>query len=246
MKKIFLIIFIVINFIALFTSCKKATDIDMVFVKGGIFEMGSIDVDSEEDEQPLTQIVVKDFYIGKYEITQKEWSAVMKKNPSYFKGKNRPVECVSWYDVQKFIENLNAKTGKHYRLPTEAEWEYAARGGNKSKGYKYSGSNNPNEVAWYRRNSYNKTQPIGSKEPNELGIYDMSGNVYEWCYDWYNSNYTSSLENNSEEVSYSERVFRGGSWYKNTSFSRVTNRGSTAPKNYSSYIGFRLVLSAEF
>ena len=161
--------------------------IEMVFVKGGTFMMGATPEqgsDAGDGEKPVHSVTVSDFYIGKYEVTQAQWKAVMGKNPSHYKGENRPVERVSWYDIQKFIEKLNAKTGKRYRLPTEAEWEYAARGGNQSKGYKYSGSNDIGSVAWYTNNSGDRTHPVGQKQPNELGLYDMTGNVWEWCSDW--------------------------------------------------------------
>ncbi|MBQ3247459.1 MAG: SUMF1/EgtB/PvdO family nonheme iron enzyme, partial [Alistipes sp.] len=171
---------------------------EMVFVKGGTFTMGATaeqGSDADSDEKPAHSVTVSNFYIGKYEVTQAQWEAVMGKNPSRFKGDNLPVERVSWNDIQKFIEKLNAKTGKRYRLPTEAEWEYAARGGNQSKGYKYSGSNDIGSVAWYTDNSSSPTHPVGQKQPNELGLYDMSGNVYEWCSDWHGS-YSSGSQTN--------------------------------------------------
>ena len=175
---------------------------------------------------------IKDFYIGKYEVTQAQWKAVMDNNPSHFKGDNLPVEKVSWNDAQEFIRKLNAKTGKNYRLPTEAEWEFAAKGGTLSKGYEYSGSNNVNYVAWYIGNSGRKTHPVGTKKPNELGIYDMSGNVWEWCQDFYESG--SSL-----------RVIRCGSWGNGAPFTRVSARNSGNPSLSYIYYGFRLACSSE-
>ena len=156
----------------------------MVKVAGGTFQMGATSEqgsDAFDDEIPIP-----DYYIGQTEVTQELWEAVMGSNPSYFKGDNqRPVENVSWKDCQEFIEKLNRLTGKNFRLPTEAEWEYAARGGNKSRGYKYSGSDNPDAVAWYKDNSRGETHPVAQKQSNELGLYDMSGNVCEWYYRYY-------------------------------------------------------------
>jgi len=152
----------------------------MVFVEGGTFMMGATseqESDAFDWEKPAHRVTLSDFYIGKYEVTQAQWKAVMGSNPSYFKGDNLPVERVSWGDCQEFIRKLNERTGLTFRLPTEAEWDYAARGGNRSRGYKYSGSDDPDEVAWYWDNSGIKTHPVGQKRANELGLYDMSGNV---------------------------------------------------------------------
>lgn len=183
----------------------------MVYIEGGSFQMGSEDVEADDDEVPVHEVQIKNFYIGKYEITQAQWKNIMGKNPSYFRGDDFPVECVSWEDVQRFIKRLNAKTGKHYRLPTEAEWEYAAKGGNLSKNYKYSGSDTLQEIAWYIENSDSLSHICGNKQPNELGIHDMCGNVHEWCSNRYDSlSYTGNiLKNQSILVEY---VFRGGSW----------------------------------
>jgi len=158
----------------------------MVKVTGGTFQMGHISkLDNNIDigEEPVHSVTLSDYHIGQTQVTQELWEAVMGNNPSKFKGnKQRPVENVSWYDCQKFIGELNRLTGKDFRLPTEAEWEFAARGENKSKGYKYSGSNNAGAVAWYDSNS-SKPHSVAQKRPNELGLYDMSGNVFEWCFD---------------------------------------------------------------
>ncbi len=217
---------------------------EMVFVKGGRFKMGATaeqGKDAYKDEKPVHSVTVSDFYIGKYEVTQAQWEAVMGKNPSYFKGDNHPVENVSWNDVQKFIKKLNAKTGKRYRLPTEAEWEYAARGGDQSKGYKYSGSNDIGSVAWYTNNSGKQTHPVGQKQPNELGLYDMSGNVYEWCSDWY-GRYSSGLQTNpTGPAKGSDRVLRGASWNILAWCCRVSDRSHISPSGRGSYYGFRLV-----
>lgn len=167
----------------------------------------------------------------------------MENNPSRFVGDNLPVESVSYEDVKTFITKLNEKTGKTFRLPTEAEWEYAARGGKKSKGYKYSGSNNIDDVAWYYGNSNNKTHPVKTKRPNELGIYDMSGNVWEWCSDNYGAYSSSSQTNPTGPSSGSYRVDRGGSWHYNAGSCRVSTRFFSNPSDGYYYLGFRLALA---
>ncbi|MDE6396855.1 MAG: formylglycine-generating enzyme family protein, partial [Muribaculaceae bacterium] len=174
---------------------------EMVKVDGGSFMMGSREGDS--DEQPVHSERVGDFYIGKTEVTQQLWVAIMGNNPSDLRGENLPVENVSWFDCQEFVERLSRMTGRIFRLPTETEWEYAARGGNRSRGYKYSGSNDLYRVAWYTENSESRTHPVGSKLDNELGLYDMSGNVWEWVSDNYSKSYLQSRNG-------SVRVNRGG------------------------------------
>lgn len=226
----------------------KIGGIDMVFVNGGTFTMGATaeqDTDAAIDEEPTHSVKLSDFYIGKYEVTQAQWRAVMGTNPSYFKGDNLPVEWVSWNDIQEFIKKLNAQTGKRFRLPIEAEWEYAARGGSKSKGYKYCGSNNIDDVAWYRSNSSSKTHPVGQKTPNELGIYDMSGNVGEWCQDLYGYYSSEAQTNPTGPSSGSDRVLRGGGWCNGARFCRVSDRKINFPDYRASNYGFRLVLSVE-
>lgn len=221
---------------------------NMVKVEGGTFMMGATaeqGSDAESDEQPAHQVTLSDYYIGKYEVTQAEWEAVMGKNPSFFKGDNRPVEEVSWEDCQKFIKKLNSLTGLNFTLPTEAQWEYAARGGRKSRGYKYSGSNDIGSVAWYRYNSGIETHPVGQKQANELGLYDMSGNVYEWCSDWDGSYSSGSQTNPTGAASGSRRVFRGGSCYIGARFCRVSFRYSDAPDFRYSDLGLRLVVAFE-
>ncbi len=203
----------------------------MVFVKGGTFWMGCTDEqgsDCESDESPKHQVTLKGFWIGKYEVTQAEWRAVMGENPSNNEGCDQcPVEQVSWDDVQKFIKELNRQTGKNYRLPTEAEWEYAARGGQKSNKTKFAGSQNLGAVGWYSDNS-SKTHPVGGKAPNELGIYDMSGNVWEWCADWYGDYSSGSQTNPKGPGSGSYRVLRGGSWI-NVIWAVACRFGATNP-----------------
>jgi len=221
---------------------------DLVYVKGGTFWMGCSDEqgrDCYDDERPLHGVTLSDFYIGKYEVTQKQWQLIMGNNPSNFKGDNLPVVDVSWNDVQEFILRLNKATGKQYRLPTEAEWEYACRGGVQSANYKYSGSNNPNDVAWYNDNSLGIMHPVGTKLPNELGIYDMSGNVWEWCQDRYDAYSSSPQFNPMGASSGSNRVNRGGSFGGIERFVRVSSRSGATPVDSSFYIlGFRLACSS--
>ncbi|MDD3913704.1 MAG: formylglycine-generating enzyme family protein [Bacteroidales bacterium] len=227
---------------------------EMIKVQGGTFTMGCTSEQGSDcygSEKPSHRVTVSSFYIGKYEVTQKLWEAVMGNNPSGFKGGNLPVEKVSWNDCQEFIRKLNSKTGKTFRLPTEAEWEYAARGGNKSNGYKYSGSNTLRDVAWFGQwngntydngNSGEKTHSVGSKSPNELGIYDMSGNVYEWCQDWYGDYSSGSQTNPTGPSSGSSRVLRGGSWFNYARYCRVSNRNYDYPDCRYFNDGFRLIL----
>jgi formylglycine-generating enzyme required for sulfatase activity len=222
---------------------KKSLEPEMIFVEGGTFQMGSSSGNS--DEQPVHSVTLSSFNIGKYEVTQVQWKAVMGSNPSYNSGcDNCPVEQVSWNDVQQYIQKLNAQTGKNYRLPTEAEWEYAAKGGKASRGYTYSGSNDIGSVAWYDGNSGSKTHAIGTKQANELGIFDMSGNVYEWCSDWYGNYVSYSVTNPSGASSGEYRVLRGGSWSVNANYCRTTNRNRIFPDYRNNNYGFRLVLPA--
>ena len=217
----------------------------MVLVEGGTFTMGATSEqgsDARDDEKPAHKVTLDSFYIGKFPVTQRLWVAVMGSNPSLFKGDDLPVEWVSWDDVQTFLRKLNAATGKPYRLPTEAEWEYAARGGNKSQGYKYAGSNDPDLVAWYGSNSDRTTHEVGTRFPNELGIYDMSGNVYEWCQDWYGSCSSSPQTNPKGPNSVSYRVNRGGSWAYSARYCRVSYRNYFTPDFHNFNLGFRLAL----
>lgn len=215
---------------------------EMVEVEGGTFQMGSSS-SGETNEVPIHSVTLSSFSIGKTEVTQGQWQAVMGNNPSYFKGDTRPVEQVSWEGCQEFIVKLNRLTGKQYRLPTEAEWEYAARGGNKSRGYTYSGSNNLDEVAWNTDNSGSETHAVGQKRANELGLYDMSGNVYEWCNDWYDEDYygQSPSSNPQGASSGSDRVHRGGSWGNYAQYCRSAYRNDGTPSFRNGRLGFRLV-----
>ena len=204
--------------------------------------MGSDDSDAYDDEKPVHSVILSGYHIGKYEVTQELWKAVMGSNPSVFKGSRKPVESVSWNDCQEFIRKLNNLTGKNFKLPTEAQWEYAARGGKKSRGYKYSGSNTIGDVAWYTDNSGNKTHDVGTKIPNELGLYDMAGNVWEWCSDW-NGDYSSSSQTNPSGPSCgSSRVSRGGSWISSARNCRISNRSYISPVSSFNFLGFRLCL----
>ena len=218
---------------------------DMVYVEGGSFDMGATTEqggDAWDDEKPVHRVTLSDYYIGKCEVTQELWEAVMGSNPSWFKGAQNPVEFVSWEDCQRFIRRLNRLTGRTFRLPTDAEWEYAARGGNQSSHYKYSGSGNIGNVAWYDDNSGSSTHAVGTKSPNELGIYDMSGNVWEWCSDWYGGYSAGAQTNPQGPSSGSDRVLRGGSWGYSARGCRVSDRSSRDPSDRSPNIGLRLAL----
>ncbi|MGN0033953.1 MAG: formylglycine-generating enzyme family protein [Candidatus Limimorpha sp.] len=219
------------------TFTVNGVSFEMVYVEGGTTEQGS---DAYDDEYPVHRVTLSDYYIGKYEVTQELWEAVMGSNPSYFKGAKKPVERVSWNDCQEFISRLNSLTGKTFRLPTEAEWEYAARGGKNSCHYKYSGSNNIDDVAWYSSNSGETTHPVGTKAANELGIYDMSGNVEEWCSDRYDSYSSGAQTDPRGPSSGSYRVLRGGSWFYNARCCRVSYRINGDPSNRYNYGGLRL------
>jgi formylglycine-generating enzyme len=233
-------------------------DDNMVFVKGGTFTMGDVLNDNEEtDEKPTHSVTLSDFYIGKYEVSQAEWIAVMDTNPSYFKGNNLPVEQVSWDDVKVYLQKLNAKTGKNYRLPTEAEWEYAAREGGKNVRFG-NGKNtiDPSEINFDASASYKKpysvvgeyrvkTVAVNSFAPNALGIYNMSGNVWEWCSDWRGAYSSGSQQNPTGPTTGSNRVFRGGSWLSYPQNCRATIRYSSTPAGRHYDLGFRVVRSPQ-
>lgn len=219
----------------------------MVYVKGGNFWMGtsSNKNDVDKDERPAHEVTLNDFYIGQTEVTQELWEAVIGSSSRKVVGHNLPMTYISWDDCQVFVERLNQLTGRSFRLPTEAEWEYAARGGQASKGYVYAGSDNVGDVAWCREYlGDDRIHPVGKKNPNELGIYDMSGNVWEWCQDRYNAAYYKSSPKNNPTgaASGSYRVYRGGGWNNTDSYLRVVNRNYGKPSYTFSAIGMRLVL----
>jgi formylglycine-generating enzyme required for sulfatase activity len=221
----------------------------LISVEGGTFEMGyKPDRDGDDNSgvshaKPLHKVTVSSFRIGKYEVTQAQWEAVMGSNPSRFKKVGSyPVEQVSYSDIQQYLEKLNALTGKQYRLPTEAEWEYAARGGSKSKGYLYSGGNTLSDVAWYLDNSGDSTHAVGTKSPNELGIYDMTGNVWEWCNDWYSSYSDGAVTNPTGPTNGFNRVIRGASWYDTAATCCASDRYDSSTGSRSSHLGFRVAL----
>ncbi len=208
---------------------------EMVRVEGGSFMMGASDSEARSDEKPVHAENVATFYIGRTEVTQDLWFAVMGSNPSYFRGGNLPVEQVSWAECQAFCERLRQLTGRQFRLPTEAEWEYAARGGNRSRGYKYSGGNYLYYLGWYKNNSGDTTHPVGTKQANELGIYDMSGNVWEWTSDLWSRNYSSYRDGDSC------RIARGGSWECNARGCRSAYRSPNGILVRHRGLGLRLV-----
>lgn len=227
-----------------------STGMELIFVKGGCYKMGSTDGGSEE--KPIHEVCVSDFSMGKFEVTQGQYAAVMGNNPSNFKqcGPDCPVESVSWNDAQEFIRALNQKSGRQYRLPTEAEWEYAARSGGKDE--KWAGNNDESglgKYAWYDKNSGKMTHRVGLKKANGLGLHDMSGNAWEWCQDWYNeAYYEDSPKDNPPGADIGEkRVLRGGSWVFNDYHARAGGRFRGVPGGRGSAFGygFRLVLPAK-
>jgi serine/threonine protein kinase len=242
---------------------KQPALVELVYVAGGTFTMGDTFGDGDDDEKPAHQVTVSSFYIGKYEVTQFQWQNIMGSNPSHLKGDNRPVEQVSWYDCVEFCNKLSQKEGltpcykingaittcdwsaNGYRLPTEAEWEYTAKGGSNNTDYKYSGSNDISNVAWYYQNSSGQSHTVGQKRSNDLGIYDMSGNIFEWCWDWYNGSYYSNNPSGNPRGPQSgdyRRVLRGGAWgYYTDKFCRVSHRYCSHYDNLEIYIGLRMV-----
>lgn len=232
------------------------TSFKMIYVEGGKYIMGAQNYDSNNynydsnaypDEDPINAVDIKSFYIGKVPVTQMLWKKVMGYNPGaskslFKKSENYPVDCVSWEDSLEFIARINYITQKHFRLPSESEWEYAAKGGNKSKGYLYSGSNDIDEVGWCKNNGEAGLQKVMSKKPNELGIYDMSGNVWEWCRDIY-GHYDSNEKNTfADRLKGDDRVMRGGSWRSDAIYCRTTMRNSANPSLNFIGVGLRLAL----
>ncbi len=240
-----------------FTETAFGMNMKMVYVEGGTFTMGCTGEqgsECESDESPNRRTTVSSYYIGMLEVTQSQWEAVMgttiyqqrnKVNSSwslYGTGADYPMYYVSWEEAKEFCLRLSRQTGKTYRLPTEAEWEYAARGGNKNEGTKYSGGWSIGSVGWYTDNSGHSTHPCGTKMGNALGIYDMSGNVWEWCEDWYGPYLAYDTDNPKGATSGSDRVLRGGGWFYNVEGCRVSSRGSRSPGDRGYYLGFRVVL----
>jgi len=259
------IVLLAIVAVFMFSPLFAGGNIDMTLIKGGAFKMGNTFEESFEDELPVHEVTLSDFYIGNYEVSQAEWKAVMATNPSQFKGDNKPVENISWFDAIDFCNKLSVKEGltpcytlgrnksvtfnqlaNGYRLPTESEWEFAARGGLKSKNDVYAGSNNLDEVAWFKDNSGGTSHDTGLKRANELGLYDMSGNVWEWCWDWYSSAYSSEKALNPTGVATGmERCRRGGSWQQVSKSARNSNRLGTPPNLSFPYVGLRVVRNAK-
>jgi formylglycine-generating enzyme required for sulfatase activity/class 3 adenylate cyclase len=219
------------------------TGMEFVLVEGGCFQMGNTLGDGDNDEEPVHEVCVDSFGMSRYEVTQGQWQKIMGNNPSRFtKGNNYPVEKVSWDDTQAFICKLNSHTGRSFRLPTEAEWEYAARSGGKKE--KYAGGSDVDRLGWYDGNSGGSTHPVGTKEPNDLGLYDMSGNVWEWSSDWYGENYYQQSPRNNPQgpSSGSFRVIRDGCWNGSPWLARSANRDRFKPGYRLDNLGFRLVL----
>ncbi len=218
---------------------------NMIRVEGGTFMMGATSEqgsDAADDEKPAHQVTLSSYYMGETEVTQEMWQAVMGSNPPYFSGSQKPLDQVSWDECQTFITKLNSLTGQRFRLPTEAEWEFAARGGNQNRGYKFAGGNTIDNVAWYRDNSNSQTHNVGTKRANELGLYDMSGNVEEWCQDWYGSYSSSSQTNPTGPSSGYSRVIRGGSRFLFARGCRVSIRSYYPPDSWFKGLGLRLAL----
>lgn len=226
------------------TFTVSGVQFSMAYVEGGTFEMGGSGSSVSGRPQPPIEVALSDYYIGQTEVTQALWIAVMGSNPSKYKGNDRPVTNVSWYDCQTFIKKLNSMTGKLFRLPTEAEWEYAARGGKYSHHYQYSGSNDIDKVAWYNGNPYGgKAHPVGKKKANELGLYDMSGNVDEWCNDWYGDYNNNPQTNPQGATSGKIKIFRGGCFYNMRACCHVASRNGITPDAVDVGNGLRLAMS---
>jgi formylglycine-generating enzyme required for sulfatase activity len=224
----------------------KEIDSRMVKLDGGTFTMGCVNLQDSECynwEKPRHTVTINTFYLGKFDVTEKEWAVIMGTNPSKKNCDECPVINITWFDATVFINKLNQLSGKNYRLPTEAEWEYAAKGGNKGHGYKYSGDDVASNVAWYDSTISKETHPVGEKKPNELGLYDISGNVWQWCADWFDEKYYSKSPSNNPQgptTSTTDRVVRGGSWWGPMRDCRVANRDKFPPNSKDDDVGFRL------
>ncbi|MDE5608983.1 MAG: formylglycine-generating enzyme family protein [Bacteroidales bacterium] len=241
-----------------YTETAFGMNLEMVYVQGGTFEMGATaeqDEDAFYEEYPVRTIKLDGYYIGKYELTQAQWKAVMgtslreqrdKANPAwgiYGEGDSYPMGYVSWEEAREFCQKLSEATGRRYMLPTEAQWEYAARGGNKSRHYKYAGGNNIDEVAWYKENSDNTAHSVGTKKANELGCYDMSGNVMEWCSDWYGRYVKNDTVNPQGPARGTYRVHRVCSWLWEAKYLRVSSRSVDTATGRFFDVGFRVACS---
>lgn len=242
----------------IFAQGPKPIDIDtfwvrgipvvLIKVEGGTFQMGATNeqsVAANRDEKPAHSITLSDYYLAQIEVTQELWQTIMDKNPSTLKGSNRPVHNVSWYDCMDFLEELNAVSGKNFRLPTEAEWEYAARGGNRSKNFKFAGSNNVEKVAWNSESASPELYYVKQRQPNELYLFDMCGNVYEWCSDIYGQ-YSDKAQRNPKGAEAGEnRVLRGGSWQTPRAKCRVSARHNAIPYDRREDYGLRLAIDVD-
>lgn len=244
------ILFLTALLVFLFSQ-KVVAEPEMVFVEGGCFQMGDTFGKGDDDEKPVHEVCLDDFNIGKYEVTQREWMEVMGANPSAFQDcDDCPVENVSWKDIKKYLKKLSKKTGKKYRLPTEAEWEYAARSGGKKE--QWAGLNdefNIVDYAWFEENSDAQTHPVGKKKPNGLGIYDMSGNVAEFVWDIYDKRYYNESHKDNpkgpKDIHRKPHVYRGGNCISGRWPLRTTTRNGYNPKAKSPFCGFRLALSIQ-
>jgi formylglycine-generating enzyme required for sulfatase activity len=217
------------------------TGMQFVWVPSGCFQMGG---DIEKSEQPVHKVCVKGFWVGRYEVTQAQYQQVAGKNPSRFLGPDKPVEQVSWYDASNFTEEMSRRTGTKVKLPSEAEWEYACRAGGAHERYCGAGGH-PERLAWYGDNSETKTHPSGQLAPNDWGLYDMSGNVWEWTQDCYNENYIGAPADGSAWISgdCGKRMFRGGSWYNYQAYVRASFRGFNYAGNPTNLTGFRVAIT---
>lgn len=248
-----------LGIVTLLSACSQQTtspiaqkiDQDMVFVKGGTFTMGSNSSEAPESDKPAHSVKLDSFYISKFEVTQALFESVMGSSLSYFPNPNVPVNNISWQQANYFVKQLNELTGEDYRLPTEAEWEYAAKGGQKSQNFTYSGSNNIDDVAWYSKNSNNQAHPVGLKKPNELGLYDMTGNVGEFVIDAFDSNYypnsPTNNPNNAEDtdIGLAHKSVRGASFSYNADESQNYRRDFASQSVLMSDMGLRLVKDAD-